>query len=113
MSAIARLHFCGYNNRVEIEFDPAKRARTLAERGLDFCDAPEALTASDRFTDPADGDHGEQRWITIGPLKGRLVLVVWTLRGERRRIISMRYAKEKERHGYRARVAQAGVGRSG
>jgi uncharacterized protein len=31
-----------------ITFDPAKRARTLAERGLDFADAAEVFAGADR-----------------------------------------------------------------
>jgi uncharacterized DUF497 family protein len=35
--------------------------------------------------------------ITAGHLRGRLVIVVWTQRGETRHIISMRKANERER----------------
>ena len=30
---------CSYNKQVRVTFDPAKRRRTLDERGLDFADA--------------------------------------------------------------------------
>lgn len=80
-----------------ITFDPAKRDKALAERGLDFADA-EAVLASvltenrdDRF------DYGEERWITVGFLRGRMVVVVWTWCGEDRHVISMRKANERER----------------
>jgi uncharacterized DUF497 family protein len=81
---------------VKISFDPAKREATLKLRGLDFADAGDvfagdAVTISDeRF------DYGELRNITIGYLSGRCVVLVWTWRGESRRIISMRYAHGKE-----------------
>lgn len=39
------VNFCGYSNSLNISFDPAKRARTLAERGLDFADAGLLLAA--------------------------------------------------------------------
>ncbi|NML16416.1 BrnT family toxin [Azohydromonas caseinilytica] len=41
-------------------------------------------------------DYGEQRTITFGLLHGRMVALVWTPRGAARRIISMRYANERE-----------------
>lgn len=80
-----------------ITFNPAKRDATLEERGLDFADA-EAVFESvltenrdDRF------DYGEERWITVGMLRSRMVVVVWTWRGEDRHIISMRKANEREK----------------
>ena len=38
--------------------------------------------------------------ITVGVLDQRLVVLVWTLRGEARRIISMRKANEREKAFY-------------
>lgn len=81
---------------MNIEFDPAKREKTLEERGLDFARAEEVFesdsidVADDRF------DYREQRWLTYGFLDGRHVAVVWTVRGDRRRIISMRHMHERE-----------------
>ena len=65
-----------------ITFDPAKRERTLAERGLDFADAAEVLDGP-RFQFVDDRrNYGERRITTIGLLKGRMVVLVWTRRGE-------------------------------
>lgn len=81
---------------MEIEYDENKRRLTLASRGLDFARAPEVLESStfdlrdDRF------DYGEERYLTFGELDGRAVVVVWTPRGERTRIISMRHARDDE-----------------
>ncbi len=41
-------------------------------------------------------DYGEDRFITIGFLDGRMVVVVWTPRSSMHRIISMRKANERE-----------------
>ena len=41
-------------------------------------------------------DYAESRFVTIGWLDARLVVMVWTPRGEVRRIISMRKANEHE-----------------
>ena len=81
---------------MQIEFDSAKRAKTLAERGLDFADAAEVFDAPvlNRMDDRKN--YGEERFITFGALKGSWIVLVWTPRGAARRIISMRYANERE-----------------
>ena len=86
---------------MKISYDPHKRARTLAERGLDFEDA--ARVFAGRTLDYVDDreDYGEVRWISVGLLRGRMAVLVWTVRGNSRHIISMRKAneREKEKHG--------------
>ena len=46
-------------------------------------------------------DYGEDRFMTVGYLKGRMVIVIWTMRGTSRRIISLRKANEREQDAYR------------
>jgi uncharacterized protein len=81
--------------RVNISFDPAKRAKTLQERGLDFADAaavfvdPILAAEDDRF------DYGEARYRTVGYLRGRMAMVVWTPRGDARHVISMRKTNDR------------------
>jgi uncharacterized protein len=82
---------------MKISFDPVKRAKTLAERGLDFADAP-VFFAGHAFTIEDDRrDYGETRMITYGWLRDRPVAVVWVATPEGRRIISMRHMHEEER----------------
>jgi uncharacterized DUF497 family protein len=85
---------------MEIEYDPVKRSHALDARGLDFARAGEVF-AGQHFTG-ADvrEDYGERRYITVGYLDGRMVVMVWTPRGEARRIISMRKANEREQARY-------------
>lgn len=84
-----------------ITFDPAKRERTLAERGLDFSDASEVFDGVKyQFADDRR-DYGEERITTVGLLKDRMIVVVWTKRGEDRHIISMRKANEREQRKYK------------
>ena len=82
---------------MQITYDPAKRDKTLEERGLDFEDAPEVFDGL-TYTDPADErqDYGEDRYITAGFLRGKMVVLVWTPKGDVRRIISMRYCHADE-----------------
>jgi uncharacterized DUF497 family protein len=79
-----------------ITFDPAKRETTLRERGLDFASAAEVFEGH-TFDQPDDRrDYGEVRVITIGSLAGRMVVLVWTQRGDARHVISMRKANDRE-----------------
>jgi uncharacterized DUF497 family protein len=98
---VAASVYCSYTKSVDISFDPAKRAKTLQERGLDFADAGE-LFAGLHATEPDNRrDYGEPRFRSAGVLNGRIVVVVWTSRGGARRIISMRYAHEREAERWR------------
>nr|WP_281504508.1 BrnT family toxin [Chromohalobacter sarecensis] len=89
---------------MDITFDAHKRAKTLQARGIDFADAADVF-AGHHFTLPDDRkDYGEDRYITVGTLMGRMVVIVWTPRDEAHRIISMRKANEREQERYRHRL---------
>lgn len=89
---------------MEIEYDPAKRAATLVNRGLDFADAGEVFAGLVVERDDDRFDYGEVRTITVGLLRGVVVVVIWTDRGDKRRIISMRRAEKGEQHDYYRRL---------
>jgi uncharacterized protein len=80
-----------------ITYDPAKRKWTLRERSLDFEDAEQVFAG--RIFEQTDDryDYGEIRVVTIGFLRDRMVVLVWTPRGGNRHIISMRKANEREK----------------
>jgi uncharacterized DUF497 family protein len=82
-----------------ITYDPAKRAKTLAERGLDFEDAATVFAGPTIEVEDTRKDYGELRFICFGYLNERLVVVGYTPRGEDRHIFSMRKgnAREKKR----------------
>jgi uncharacterized DUF497 family protein len=48
------------------------------------------------------------RWIRFGLLRRTMVVLVWTQRGEARRVISMRKCNAKEQKRYRDRLARSG-----
>ena len=48
-------------------------------------------------------DYGEVRFITIGFLDSRMVILIWTPRDDAYRIISMRKANEREQAIYGSR----------
>lgn len=45
-------------------------------------------------------DYGETRYISAGYLGDRMVVMVWTSRGDARHIISMRYSHAKEQRNW-------------
>jgi len=72
----------------------------MAERGLDFSRAGEVFAGKHLTAQDERLDYVEDRFITVGMLDARLVVMVWTPRGEVRRIISMRKANEREKDFY-------------
>ena len=81
---------------MKITFDPAKRDKTLAERGLDFADATVVFAGVTVEIEDTRKDYGEQRIVCFGLLDGRMVVVGYTPRGADRHIFSMRKANERE-----------------
>lgn len=88
---------------MKIEFDPAKRDATLTHRGLDMADAGDVFEGDHITFEDTRYAYGEQRFLTFGHLRERLVLLAWTQREDAIRIISMRKANEREqkRYGHR------------
>ena len=89
---------------MKVSFDPAKRARTLAERGLDMADAAKVFEGPHLTFEDRRHDYGEDRWVTFGYLAGRLVAFAWTPRADGVRIISLRKANEREEKRYGVRL---------
>lgn len=87
---------------MQFEWDPAKATENASKHGVDFV---EAMTV---FGDPleviiSDPDHsvGEQRFLSMGiSVAGRLLVVAYTEREGRIRLISAREATARERKSY-------------
>ena len=91
---------------MEFQWDENKSRANLRKHGLSFEDANIAFTG-DTVTFPDDrSDYGEKRYITLGDLVGRVVVIVHTLRGETIRIISMRKANGREKKIYQERLGK-------
>ena len=91
-----------------IEYDQNKRDATLENRGLDFEDASKVFAGRHfQIVDDRE-DYGEIRWITLGRLGRVLVVVVWTGRGDVRRIISMRKCNAREGKRFESRLGGSG-----
>ena len=81
---------------VRFTWHEAKRQTTLQRRGLDFVDA-ELVFAGPVFTFEDDRlDYGETRWVTLGLLRDRVVVIVHTESEDEIRVISMREADKDE-----------------
>lgn len=81
---------------MRISSDPAKRERTLAERGLDFEDTIAVFEGMSVEVEDAHRDYGERRILCFGLLAGRRVVVGFTPRGAVRPVFSMRKANDRE-----------------
>jgi uncharacterized DUF497 family protein len=99
---------------MQVTYDPAKRAKTLQERGLDFEDAGHVLSSpAIRFEDTR-ADYGECRMICIGMLRDRMVAVGYVQRGPTCHVFSMRKCNAREIKRYAAALLQqAGQGPAG
>ena len=86
-------------------FDPEKRRLNLEQRGLDFADADKVFDGPHLTIEDDRIDYGEVRYLTVGMLEQRMVVLVWTPRGQDLRIISMRKANDREQRAYGPRLA--------
>ena len=73
----------------------------LEKHGLDFIDAV-AMFDAPHMVEVARTVGDEARSLAIGQLNARVVVVVYTMRGDATRIISMRRARDSERRRYEA-----------
>ena len=88
---------------MEFEWDPNKAASNLRKHGVRFAEAMTVFEDDVMLTMP-DSEPDEERFVAIGLSSlGRVLVVVYTTRIERIRIISARNATRKERAEYEAR----------
>ncbi len=86
---------------MDCEWDPAKARANLRKHGVEFADAVIALEDELALTIADPDAEGEQRFVSLGmDAGGRLLVTVFTLRGNRVRLISSRRATRAERRTY-------------
>lgn len=83
-----------------ISFDPAKRAWTLAQRGIDFAQALEVFAGDTVELEDRRRDYGESRVLCYGLLGGRMVVIGYVQRGRLRHVFMMRKANGREKARY-------------
>ncbi|MFH7244275.1 MAG: BrnT family toxin [Spirulina sp.] len=82
------------------QWDSAKAAANLRKHGVDFADAVSVFSDDLAITIP-DERFDEDRFVTMGlDALGRVLVVVYTLRGNAIRVISARKATRPERRQY-------------
>ena len=82
---------------MEFEWDTNKSQLCFEQRGFDFAYAAQVFFDPNRHIEPDQRhDYGEQRYRLFGHVNGRMLVVVYTLRENRVRIISARKANQKE-----------------
>jgi uncharacterized DUF497 family protein len=82
-----------------VVWDEAKNLKNQRKHGVSFEEAEELLASGSDYLEIFDEAHSESedRFIAIGPITRGLILVVWTeLDDGTRRIISARWAGERE-----------------
>lgn len=89
---------------MELEWDAEKAAANLRGHGVDFADAATVLSDDMAITIMDDSEDDEERHVTLGlDALGRCLVVVYTWRGEKARLISARTATKSERQRYESK----------
>jgi uncharacterized protein len=82
-------------------WDPDKAKANLEKHGVRFSDAELVLYDPYAVTVEDSAVQGEQRYLSVGlDAVGRILVVVYTYRGENVRLISARPATRRERQQY-------------
>lgn len=86
---------------MDVEFDPKKAASNFKKHNVSFAEAEPVLYDPTALTCEDDIAEGEARFVSVGMgALGRLLTVIWTLRGETARLISARESTKNERRAY-------------
>jgi hypothetical protein len=84
-------------------WDEAKRKSNLKKHGLDFKDAHLVYKNPDKCTyDASRNDEYRFMDVALAVIRGRVLTLVYTERGEEVRVISFRHASREERKQYEA-----------
>jgi uncharacterized protein len=83
----------------EFEWDEDKRLKNIEKHSLDFLDAGE-LFSGPLLTTPASTKHGEERFLATGKIGNEHATAIYTLRGTKIRLISIRRARRGEQRNH-------------
>ena len=86
---------------MEFDWNPAKCARNIAERGIDFADVLVGFADPSKKVARDDRkDYGEARLNMLAMVQGRVFHITYTERGRITWIISARKANKREQRRY-------------
>lgn len=87
---------------MRFSFDPTKQASNLKKHGFDLAGAVQVIASGQTVTfEDRRFDYNEDRFVTLGPLGDRLVVIVTAETENHIRVISMRKADRNEQVIYR------------
>jgi len=89
---------------MNFEWDDAKCKMNIKKHGIDFIDAPVVFDNYTLTVEDDRFDYGEERFISFGVLKGRVVVIVHTENDNSIRIISIRRATKYEKKAYFSQI---------
>lgn len=86
---------------MEFDWNPAKCAKNIAERGLDFADVVVGFAdTKKRIAKDERKNYGEERFNMLATIQGRVFHITYTERGSVTWIISARKANKREQRRY-------------
>ena len=89
---------------MEVEWDASKAASNVRKHGIDFADAATVVHDERAITIEDESGDDEIRWVSLGiDAVGRMLVIVYTWRNDRVRLISARKATRSERRQYEGR----------
>jgi len=87
---------------IEFEWDEKKNVANIQARGIDFRDAARAFEG--HMLRKLSIRNNEERWFGLCELEGVVIVIVYTIRGHKVRVISMRRASRHERKIYKESI---------
>ena len=81
-------------------YDPSKRKRNKRKHAIDLAECESVFDEPMLTREDTRQVYGEQRLVSLGRLKGRIVVLVWVDREDGPRMISCREAKPHEQEAY-------------
>ena len=90
---------------MQYEWDEQKRLSNVRKHGIDFRDAVEIFESDTVLMEDERFNYGERRFVSLGLLRGRVIVVVHTEQAGVTRIISARKATKYEQTIYLQRIA--------
>ena len=85
---------------MKYEWNESKCKANIAKHGVDFIAAEDFNWSSAIEVIDDRIDYGEERWITLGLIGNHLYVLIYTIRVDTIRIISLRKANKREREFY-------------
>lgn len=82
------------------EWDDKKREANLTKHGVDFADAQWFDWSCAYIKPDTRKNYGEPRYVAVGPIMGRLHVMILTTRSSAIRIIGLRKANPREEKHY-------------